>query len=109
MKTIIDKNGIIRLNLKKGKCSSCAFESHWQEYGMWFSDCNLPAKFSDKLLDFGEVGNIVPCPFWKRKSTTICIKHNTESIDICGQCEYEFEKTLEENTKKAFAEYPLNF
>jgi hypothetical protein len=96
MKTITDKNGIERLNLKKGKCESCAFESHWQEYGVWFADCNLPSKYSDKMLDLGEIGGNIHCPFWKRKLTTICHIHKIESIDICSECEYEFEKELNE-------------
>jgi hypothetical protein len=84
-----------KITLSNGLCYDCVYESHWQEYGVWFADCNYPWP---KTHDFPDSPDWVGkskfiCPNWKPKEISNCPIHGDFfATEVCNGCAYNFEE-----------------
>ena len=72
-----------KIVLEKGHCPDCYYFSYWQEYGMWFEDCNHPSGYS-LINNELELAKFL-CPLWKEKIVYNCATHG-DYLDDCSGC-----------------------
>ena len=75
-----------KVEIKKGFCGYCYYFSQWQEYGVWFADCNFIWPDDEDLND---IGYKTTCPNWKLITVYNCPKHG-EFTDGCEGCEEDY-------------------